>query len=80
MTLRQARQQKGWTQEELENATTALAAKDPTTFATVDQRSISKIERGGVPDPRNRTVTTLETALEIARGTLVFGRQEAIAS
>lgn len=61
-TLRQARDAKGWTQEE-------LAAK-----SGVDQRAISKIERGESEDPQNSTAAKLESALGLKRGTLVFGR------
>lgn len=80
MTLKQARDSKGWSQETLEAATAVLAAKCPDVYVTVDQRNISKIENGAIVDPRNSTVLTLETALEVRRGTLVFGQREAIAS
>lgn len=66
-TLKQARDDKGWTQEQ-------LAAE-----SGVDQRAISKIERGAVEDPQNSTVKALEEALGLKRGTLIFGA-EAIAS
>lgn len=66
-TLKQARDEKGWTQEE-------LAEK-----SGVDQRAISKIERGLVEDPHNSTVKELEQALGLKRGTLIFG-EEAVAS
>jgi ribosome-binding protein aMBF1 (putative translation factor) len=69
MTLKQARDAKGWTQVE-------LAAK-----SRIDQAHISKIERGEVCDPKNSTVAALEKALGVRRGTLVFGIQsEALAS
>lgn len=80
MTLKQARDWKGWSQEQLEAATAALAEKSPNVYVTVDQRNISKIENGAIVDPRNSTVLTLETALEVRRGTLVFGQREAVAS
>jgi len=67
-TLRAARIAKGWTQEQLEAA------------SGVDQRNISKIERGEVTDPRTSTVAALEDALGLARGTLIFGQREALAS
>ena len=67
ITLQKARENKGWTQEQLEAA------------SGVDQRNISKIERGDTPDPRNSTVEKLEKALGLKRGTLVFG-EEALAS
>lgn len=66
-TLKQARDDKGWTQEQLEAE------------SGIDQRTISKIERGDVNDPQNSTVKALEEALGVRRGTLVFG-EEAIAS
>lgn len=70
MTLRAARDAKGWTQEQLEAA------------SGIDQRNISKIENGDVVDPRNSTVEALEYALGLRRGTLVFGPEprEAVAS
>ncbi len=68
ITLQQAREHKGWTQEQLEAA------------SGVDQRNISKIERGGIADPRNSTVIALEDALGLKRGTLVFGEPESVAS
>lgn len=68
-TLRQAREAKGWTQEQLAAA------------SGINQRNISKIETGGTEDPQNSTVIALETAMDLERGTLVFGRDcEAIAS
>lgn len=70
-TLKDARGAKGWTQEELESR------------SGVDQRHISRIERGDIADPRNSTVVALEGALGVKRGTLVFGtlqRDEALAS
>lgn len=69
LTLKQAREAKGWTQQDLEAATARRGSR-------VDQRSISKIERGGTDDPQNSTVAALEAALGLRRGTLVFGRQE----
>jgi transcriptional regulator with XRE-family HTH domain len=65
MTLRKARDAKGWTQEDLEAATARAGKK-------VDQRNISKIERGENLDPSNSTVEALERALDVPRGTLVF--------
>lgn len=61
LTLRKARELKGWTQEQLEAA------------SGIEQQVISKIERGGTDDPRNSTVEALETAMGLKRGTLVFG-------
>jgi transcriptional regulator with XRE-family HTH domain len=78
LTLKAARDAKGWTQEQLEAETKKV---DPAGLG-VDQRAISKIERGSVEDPMNSTVVHLENALGVARGTLIFGREasEAIAS
>lgn len=80
LTLQDARKRLGWSQEQLEAATAALAADRPDIYRTVDQRNISKIELGVVDDPRNSTVLTLEAALSVKRGTLVFGQREAMAS
>jgi transcriptional regulator with XRE-family HTH domain len=81
LTLRAARDAKGWSQEQLEAETARLAAANPDRYTKVDQRNISKIERLGISDPSNSTVLTLETALGLQRGTLVFGAEaEAIAS
>lgn len=77
LTLREARDSRGWTQEELEAATKRVDLMG----RGIDQRAISKIERGDVADPMNSTVVLLEMALEVPRGTLVFGREaEALAS
>ena len=65
-TLSEARKEKAWTQEQL-----ALASG-------VDQRAISKIERGETADPLNSTAEALERALDLDRGTLVFGQVEAL--
>jgi transcriptional regulator with XRE-family HTH domain len=62
-TLKHARDAKGWTQED-------LAAR-----SGIDQRVISKIECGKTEDPSNSTVTALELALGVKRGTLVFGAE-----
>lgn len=75
LTLKEARDAKGWTQERLEAETKRV---DPDGVG-VNQRAISKIERGAVDDPMNSTVVHLENALGVARGTLIFGR-EAMAS
>ena len=61
LTLKQAREKKQWTQEQLE------------AVSGVDQGHISRIERGDVNDPGNDTVRRLELALGLKRGTLVFG-------
>lgn len=62
MTLRNAREWRGWTQERLEE------------LSGVAQTTISKIERGDVVNPSNGTVEKLEVALRLRRGTLVFGQ------
>ncbi len=72
LALREAREKKGWTQEQLEAATERLGNR-------VDQRNISKIESEINTDPRNRTVEVLEQALGVPRGTLVFGQREHVA-
>lgn len=71
LTLKAARLARKWTQEELEAATRRI---DPTGKG-VDQRVISKIECAPEIDPMNSTVVLLETALELPRGTLVFGKE-----
>jgi ribosome-binding protein aMBF1 (putative translation factor) len=73
LTLREARDKKGWTQEQLEAATERLGNK-------VDQRNISKMESEVNTDPKNRTVEVLERALGLKRGTLVFGQRFQAAS
>lgn len=60
-TLKQARDAKGWTQEQLAHR------------SGIDQRVISKIERGAVGDVMNSTAAALEAALGLKRGTLAFG-------
>ncbi len=72
-TLKEVRDVLGWTQERLESETKKV---DPDGVG-VDQRTISKIERGDVADPMNSTVVLLEKALNLQRGTLVFGRETA---
>lgn len=80
LTLQEARKRLGLSQAQLEAATAKLAAEQPTVYVMVHQRNISKIENGLTDDPRNRTVLTLEAALSVKRGTLVFGQREALAS
>lgn len=63
LTLRQARQRRGLTQEELE----ALSG--------VQQANISAIERGAVKDPNSSTVMKLAAALDIDPRVLRFGVQ-----
>jgi len=64
MDLKAARTRMGWTQEQ-------LAAE-----SGIDQSHISRIERGEVADPQNSTVTALEKALSLPRGSLIFKDQE----
>lgn len=71
LTLKAALDARDWTQEDLETATKSVDPKGE----GVDQRAISKIVRGDTKDPRNSTVVLLETALELPRGTLVFGNE-----
>jgi transcriptional regulator with XRE-family HTH domain len=68
MTLRAARERRGWTQEQLEAA------------SGVDQGVISRLERGSSTNPTVDTVRKLEAALKLRRGSLVFGNEEAMAS
>lgn len=72
LTLKQARDLKGWSQEQLELETKRV---DPDGRG-VDQQNISKIERGTIADPRQSTVEKLELALGVKRGTLAFGYPE----
>lgn len=62
LTLREAREkhQPPLTQEQLED------------LSGVNQATISGIETGRITNPANNTVVKLETALELARGTLQF--------
>jgi transcriptional regulator with XRE-family HTH domain len=68
MTLRAARERRGWTQEQLEAA------------SGVDQGVISRLERGSSTNPTVDTVRKLQAALKLRRGSLVFGNEEAMAS
>ncbi len=65
MTLKEARESRGYTQEELAQ------------LADVDQGSISRMEAGLRPNPSNDTVKRLEEALKLRRGTLTFDHAEA---
>lgn len=62
MTLRDARELRGYTQEQLAE------------LAGVDQATVSRIEAGLRTNPSNDTVSKLELALRLKRGTLVFGQ------
>lgn len=70
MTLREARDRRKWTQEQLEDA------------SGVDQGVISRLERGTSANPTFDTVRKLEEALRLRPGTLIFGHsaEEARAS
>lgn len=61
LTLKDARERRGWTQERLE------------TESGVEQSVISRLERGENANPTYETVQKLEVALRLRRGTLVFG-------
>lgn len=67
LTLKDARDAKGWTQEELEQR------------SGVSQSTIVRCETDPNVNPTVNVVTKLESALELKRGTLIFGR-EALAS
>lgn len=67
LTLRKARTDRGWTQEQ-------LVARARKFEHGITQSHISKIERGEIGDPSNSIVAALEKALGVPRGTLVFGR------
>jgi len=68
MTLKQARVARGWTQQQLEQA------------SGVAQSAISKIERNEINDPQVSTAAALEKALALRHGTLIFGQPSAVAS
>lgn len=62
LTLREARERRGWTQERLESE------------SGVEQSVISRLERGANANPTYDTVQKLEVALKVRRGALVFGQ------
>ena len=62
MDLKTARDKRDWTMD-------VLAERSGVSKAT-----ISRIEAGDVSNPSNATVTALEVALRLRRGTLVFGQ------
>lgn len=66
LSLKEARQRRGWTQEQLEAA------------SGVSQAVISKIERGEVQDPASSTILKLADALRMDPRALRF--HEPIAS
>ena len=61
MTLRSAREARGWTVADLVKA------------SGVGRATIYRLESGDTPNPANSTVVDLETALGVQRGTLQFG-------
>lgn len=63
MSLWAARDGRGWTMD-------VLAER-----SGISKGTISRIEAGYITNPSNDTVTKLEVALKLRRGTLVFGRQ-----
>lgn len=60
--LKTERDRRNWTQQELADR------------SGVDISTISRIEAGLNQNPMNATVTKLELALRLKRGTLVFGQ------
>jgi transcriptional regulator with XRE-family HTH domain len=68
LDLRTARKAKGWKMPELADR------------SGVNKSTISRIEAGEITNPSNDTVASLEAALGLRRGTLVFGRLMARAS
>lgn len=60
--LKTARDRRGWTMDELAQR------------SGVSKATISRIEAGEVSNPSNDTVASLETALKLRRGSLVFGQ------
>lgn len=63
LTLKEARERREWTPDE-------LAAR-----ASVSRATVYRIEAGEIANPLNDTVTKLEETLKLKRGTLVFGAQ-----
>lgn len=61
MTLREAREQRGWTPVEL------------STKSGVGRATVYRLESGETPNPAHSTVVRLEDALGVSRGTLEFG-------
>lgn len=59
-TLREAREAKGWTLTELADR------------AGVNKGTVSRLESGDITNPSHDTVTSLERALRLPRGSLVF--------
>lgn len=62
LTVREARDKRGWTPEQLAE------------HAGVHRATVYRIESGYITNPSNDTVTKLEEALRVRRGTLVFGQ------
>ena len=66
LTLRAARDKKGWTLDELADA------------SGINKSTISRLERSET-QPLHDTVKALEDALDLKRGTLAFRQREAVA-
>lgn len=62
LNLRTARDGRGWTMD-------VLAKR-----SGISKGTISRIESGEIVNPSNDTVTKLEQALGLRRGTLIFGQ------
>lgn len=67
-SLREARKKRGLTQEQLADA------------SGIEQAVISKIERGGVKNPRFDTVVKLAHGLRMDPRALRFGQSEAVSA
>jgi transcriptional regulator with XRE-family HTH domain len=65
MTLREAREQKGWTQEQLEDV------------SGVSQSTIVRLETSPDANPTVSVLQRLEKALGLKRGALMVGREVA---
>lgn len=62
LTVREARDAKGWSQTKLADE------------AGLNKATVCRIESGEITNPSNDTVEALEVALKVKRGTLVFGQ------
>lgn len=67
LTLKQAREKKGWTLQQLAEA------------SGIHKSTISRLERNEIR-PLYDTANALEAALALKGVTLIFGRREAVAS
>jgi len=68
MTLTEAREWREWSIDDLVH------------YSGVSRATVYRIEAGTSANPSNDTVTKLENALRLKRGTLVFGPLKALAS